>query len=91
MGLTDKLKDLPKKAETVAAEHKEQIESAAQKAEQAIDKRTGGRYHEQIEKAGTKADSLLDHLEPTAASKPATDATPPDTTAASTETKRQES
>lgn len=50
MGLTDKLKNLSKKAETLAVEHKDQIQSATQKAEQAIDKRTGGRYHDKIER-----------------------------------------
>ncbi len=89
MGLTDKLKNLSKKAETLAVEHKDQIQGATQKAEQAIDKRTGGRYHDKIEKAGAKADSLLDRLEPTAASQPGTDAATPDARAGSTETKRQ--
>lgn len=62
MGLTDRLKDLTKKAEDTAAEHKDQIHEAVQKAGAAADERTGGRYHEQIEKASTKVDTLVANL-----------------------------
>ncbi len=91
MGLTDKLKNLSKKAETLAVEHKDQIQSATQKAEQAIDKRTGGRYHDKIEQAGAKADGMLDRLEPTTPTQePATSAAP-DAAPVSPQTKREES
>jgi hypothetical protein len=52
MGITDRLKDLRKKAEDAAAEHKEQIQQGVEKAEAAADQRTGGKYHEQIAKGG---------------------------------------
>ena len=48
MGITDRLKGLRKKAEDTAAEHKEQIDEAVEKAEAAADQRTEGRYHDQI-------------------------------------------
>jgi hypothetical protein len=63
MGLADRLKDLRKKTEDAAVEHKEQIHQAVQKAGAAADERTGGKYHEQIRKAGAKADAFVDSLE----------------------------
>ena len=63
MGLADRLKDLRKKGEDAAVEHKEQIYQAVQKAGAAADERTGGKYHEQIRKAGAKADAFVDSLE----------------------------
>jgi MT0933-like antitoxin protein len=65
MGLADRLKDLTKKAEDTAAEHKDQIHQAVEKAEATADQRTGGKYHEQIQKAGAKADSFVDGLQET--------------------------
>jgi len=62
MGLTDKFKDLAKKAEDEAASHKDQVHKAVLKAEEAADQRTGGQYHEQILKAGQKADVYVDGL-----------------------------
>jgi hypothetical protein len=59
MGIADRLKDLTDKAESTAAEHKEQIQQAVQKAGAAADQRTGGQYHEQIEKAGAKVEGFL--------------------------------
>ena len=73
MGITDRLKDLTKKAEDTAAEHKEQIQQAVQKAGTAADERTGGRYSEQIQKVGAKVQTVVDRLEDPsgpAASKP---------------------
>jgi len=64
MGLSDRLKDLRKKAEDTAAEHKEQIDQAVEKAEAAADQRTEGRYHEQIGKAGAKAEAYVQNLKP---------------------------
>jgi ElaB/YqjD/DUF883 family membrane-anchored ribosome-binding protein len=65
MGLTDGLKNLTKKAEDAAVEHKEQIQAAVQKAEAAADERTEGKYHEQIQKAGAKIDTFVTGLEKT--------------------------
>jgi hypothetical protein len=62
MRLTDRLKNLTKKAEDTAAEHKDQLHEAVQKAETAADQRTGGKYHDKIVKAGDKADAYLDTL-----------------------------
>lgn len=63
MGLADKLKAATKKAEGAAAEHKEQIQQAVQKAGDTADKRTGGKYHEQIQKAGDKAGAFVEGLD----------------------------
>lgn len=63
MGLADRFKDLTKKAEETAAEHKEQIRGAVQKAGAVADQRTGGRYSERIQKAGAKVDTLVDRLD----------------------------
>jgi ElaB/YqjD/DUF883 family membrane-anchored ribosome-binding protein len=62
MGIADKLKGLTSKAEDAAAEHKDQIHEAVEKAEVAADQRTGGKYHDQIQKAAAKADELVDGL-----------------------------
>jgi hypothetical protein len=70
MGLGDRLKDITKKAEETAAEHKDQIHDAVQKAEAAADERTGGKYHEQIQKAGDKADTFVEGLKGTESPKP---------------------
>jgi ElaB/YqjD/DUF883 family membrane-anchored ribosome-binding protein len=64
MGLADRLKDLTKKAEDTAAEHKDEIHQAVQKAEAAADQRTGGKYHDKIVAAGEKADAYVDTLKP---------------------------
>jgi DNA-binding protein H-NS len=81
VGIADRLKNLTKKAEDAAAEHKDQIHEAVQKAETAADQRTGGKYHDQIQKAGAKADALVDNLKPTdaEASQAPEDATKPTT------------
>jgi hypothetical protein len=65
MALTDKFKDLRNKAGDAVLDRKDQIEQAVQKAGDAADKRTGGRYHEQIQNAGDKAASFVDGLEQT--------------------------
>jgi ElaB/YqjD/DUF883 family membrane-anchored ribosome-binding protein len=62
MGIVDKLKGLTSKAEDAAAEHKDQIHDAVEKAEVAADQRTGGKYHDQIQKAAAKADTLVEGL-----------------------------
>jgi ElaB/YqjD/DUF883 family membrane-anchored ribosome-binding protein len=65
MGIADRLRNLTKKAEDAAVEHKDQIHEAVQKAETTADQRTGGKYHEQIVKAGDKADAYVENLKPT--------------------------
>jgi ElaB/YqjD/DUF883 family membrane-anchored ribosome-binding protein len=62
MGIVDKLKGLTNKAEDAAAEHKDQIHDAVEKAEVTADQRTGGKYHDQIQKAAAKADTFIDGL-----------------------------
>lgn len=64
MGFTDRLKNLTKKAEDTAAEHKDQLHQAVQKAETAVDQRTGGKYHDKVVAAGEKADAYVDTLKP---------------------------
>jgi hypothetical protein len=62
MGLSDKLKDLQRKAEDAAAEHKDQIKQTVQKVGEATDQRTGGKYSERIQKMSEKAGGLADRL-----------------------------
>jgi hypothetical protein len=64
MGLSDTLKNLRKKAEDTTVEHKDQIHDAVQKAEQAADQRTEGKYHDNIVKAGDMADAYVEKLAP---------------------------
>jgi hypothetical protein len=65
MALTDRLKELRKKAEDTAVEHKDQIHEAVQKAGTAADQRTRGKYHDRIEKAGAKVETFVDRLDET--------------------------
>jgi ElaB/YqjD/DUF883 family membrane-anchored ribosome-binding protein len=83
MGIADRLKNLTKKAEDAAAEHKDQIHDAVQKAEAAADQRSGGKYHDRIQEAGAKADAFVDSLKPTDTSP---DKTPDNTTQPPTRT-----
>jgi hypothetical protein len=85
VGITDRLKDLRKKADDTSAEHKDQIQAAVEKAEVAADERTGGKYHDQIAKAGAKVEANVENLKPEASAEedaPATarqaSAPPPD-------------
>jgi hypothetical protein len=77
MGISDTLRLLTKKAENTAAEHKDQIKDAVEKAEATADQRSGGKYHEQITDAAAKARSYVDRLEPEAGEKPSGEAPPP--------------
>jgi ElaB/YqjD/DUF883 family membrane-anchored ribosome-binding protein len=77
MGISDRLKQLTKRAEDTAAEHKDQIKEAVEKAEVTADQKTGGKYHEQIADAAAKAQSYVDKLEPDATEKPPAPVTPP--------------
>jgi hypothetical protein len=74
MGISDRLKQLTKTAENTAAEHKDQIKEAVEKAHVAADQRTGGKYSEQIASAAAKAQAYVDGLAPDASENPA----PPD-------------
>lgn len=78
MDISDKLKNLGEKAKDTAAEHKDQISEAMEKAERSADERTGGQYHDQIAKAGETVKSYLEKLQPPAAEEepPAADGSP---------------
>jgi DNA-binding protein H-NS len=80
IGLTDRLRQLSRKAAGTAAEHKDQLDHALRMAATAAGKRTSGRYHDQIIKAETQAEGYVENLQapagqPTQATK-ATDETP---------------
>jgi antitoxin protein of toxin-antitoxin system len=64
MAIGDRLKDLTDKAQSTAAEHKDEIRDAVGKAQVAADQRTGGKYHDQIAGAAAKAEAYLDKLAP---------------------------
>jgi hypothetical protein len=64
MGISDRLRQLTKKAENTAAEHKDQIKEAVEKAEVTADQRSGGKYHDKIAGAASKAQAYVDRLEP---------------------------
>jgi hypothetical protein len=78
MGISDRLKDLTKRAESTAAEHKDQIKEAVEKAEVTADRRSGGKYHDRIAGAAAKAQSYVDRLEPDATDEPPPPAQPPE-------------
>jgi nitrogen-specific signal transduction histidine kinase len=63
MGLADSIKDLRKKAEDAAVEHKDQLQEGVQRAQAVADQRTAGKYHEQIHKVGGKASALIEALQ----------------------------
>lgn len=62
MGITDRLRQLSKKAAGTAAEHKDQLDQALRKAATAADQRTGGKYHDQITKAESQAEAYVENL-----------------------------
>ncbi|MBS1879230.1 MAG: antitoxin [Actinobacteria bacterium] len=64
MAISETLKGLTNKAREQAAEHKDDLKKAIDKAQDAADKRTGGKYHDKLEKAGRTADRYLDELQP---------------------------
>jgi hypothetical protein len=78
MGLSDTVKNLRKKAEETAVEHKDQIHGAVQKAGEAADRSTKGKYHDKIVKAGDAAQGYVDKLAPIdEAKEPAGEDSPP--------------
>jgi ElaB/YqjD/DUF883 family membrane-anchored ribosome-binding protein len=62
MGLADRFSQLTKRAKDTAAEHKDQVEQAIQKAAAAADQQTGGKYHDKIVKAEAKAEDYVENL-----------------------------
>jgi ElaB/YqjD/DUF883 family membrane-anchored ribosome-binding protein len=62
MGLADRLGKLTKRAKDTAAEHKDQVEQALQKAAAAADQQTGGKYHDKITEAEAKAEDYVENL-----------------------------
>jgi len=62
MGLADRLKDVAKKAEEQASEHKDQLHQAVQKAGAAADQRTGGKYSDRIEDLTARAGTVVDRV-----------------------------
>jgi hypothetical protein len=77
MGISDRLKALTKRAENTAAEHKDQIKEAVEKAEVTADQRTGGKYHDKIAGAAAKATDYVEKLEPESPEKPPAPAAQP--------------
>ncbi len=64
MGIADRLRDLTSKAEKSAAEHKDQIQHAVEKAETIADTRTKGKYHDRIANTGAKVEGYVEKLQP---------------------------
>lgn len=53
---------LTRRAEELATEHKGELGQAIDKAEQAADRRTGGKYHDKIDKAARAAERYVENL-----------------------------
>lgn len=62
MSFLDKLKGLGEKAEDLAADHKDEVKGAVDKAGDFVDKQTHGKYHDKIEGAEAKAGDLVEGL-----------------------------
>ncbi|MFG2936590.1 antitoxin [Streptomyces sp. NPDC048282] len=58
----DRLKNLADKAEDLAEEHGDVIETGLEKAGDLADERTDGKYTEQIDTGVTKAQQLVERL-----------------------------
>jgi hypothetical protein len=63
MNFLDKLKGLGDKAEDLAADHKDEVQGAIDKAGNFVDDKTGGKYHDKIEDAEAKADDFVEGLD----------------------------
>jgi MT0933-like antitoxin protein len=59
MGIMDTAKGFLTKAKSTAKQHPDQLSKGIDKAEQAADKASGGKYDDQIAKAGDKAEDYL--------------------------------
>jgi ABC-type transporter Mla subunit MlaD len=77
MGISDRLRRLTKQAENTAAEHRDQIKEAVEKAEVTADQRSGGKYHDKIAGAASKAQAYVERLEPEGTGKPQAPAAQP--------------
>ena len=77
MNFMDKMKGLAGKAEDLAAEHKDEIKGALDKAEGLVDQKTRGKYHDQIQKASGKAEEFVGGLGERDGATPEGTATPP--------------
>jgi ElaB/YqjD/DUF883 family membrane-anchored ribosome-binding protein len=64
MAFSDKLKQFGDKAKDAAAEHKDQISQAVEKAGTIADKRTRGKYRDKIAKATSKTEAYVERLTP---------------------------
>ncbi len=62
MSLGDRARRLAGQARTYAAGNKDKLERGIEKAGQAADTKTGGKYHGQIANAGQRADEYLEKL-----------------------------
>jgi MT0933-like antitoxin protein len=59
MGIMDSAKGFLTKAKSAAKQHPDQLSKGIDRAEQAADKATGGKYDDQIAKAGEQAEGFL--------------------------------
>jgi hypothetical protein len=59
MGLLDNVGKLARKARDMAGQHPDQVRKALDRAEDQIDKRTGGKHAGQIDAAGDKLADIL--------------------------------
>ena len=59
MGIMDTAKGFLTKAKSAAQQHPDQVSKAIDRAEQAADNATGGKYDDKIEKAGDQAEHFL--------------------------------
>jgi hypothetical protein len=62
MGLGDKFKNLTKQAQDTVADHRGEIQGAVQRAGNAADQRTKGKYSDKIAKFGQKAGDAIDKV-----------------------------
>lgn len=62
MSFLDKAKDLAGKAEELAKEHPDQVDTGIAKAGDLIDKATGGRYSGQLDSVEDKAQGAVDRM-----------------------------
>jgi hypothetical protein len=59
MGIMDTAKGFLTKAKSAAQQHPDQVSKGIERAEQAADKATGGKYYDKIEKTGDQAEDFL--------------------------------
>lgn len=59
MGIMDDIAKVAHKAQDLAAQHPDQVKQALDRAEEMLDKNTGGKHTGQIHSAGDKAEAYL--------------------------------